>query len=132
MSELVKFAATELPLADTFTEQVDWVPEQEPSPPHCPKCHPAFAPLAVRVTVVPSPNAAVQVPGQDIPWGVLTTVPLATSGNGEGEIVTDIWLGGGGGGGGGAVALKAAVRDSFPLTVKVQVGEGETLAAPLW
>lgn len=129
MSGLVKFAATESPLVPMAMEHVVFVPEQEPSPPHCLNFHPALAPAAVSVTVVPWAKEAEQVPGQEMPAGLLTTVPLASSGNGDGEIVTEIWLAGGGGGGGGAAVVKAAVSASVPLAAKLHVGAGDEVAA---
>jgi len=69
-------------------------------PPNPAKLKPEVA-VAVRVTVVPELNFAVQVPGQLMPAGLLVTVPLPVTVT----VNWACWAGGGGGGGGGGVLL---------------------------
>jgi hypothetical protein len=50
--------------------------EQEPVPPQSPLNVDPAAGVAVRVTGVPGAKPALQVPGQDMPLGLLVTVPV--------------------------------------------------------
>jgi len=70
------------------------------APPNTATLKPEAA-VAVRVTVAPELNFAVQVPGQLMPAGLLVTVPLPVTVT----VNWACWGGGGGGGGGGGVLL---------------------------
>ena len=88
--------AMNVAVTDRFTSIVieQSVPLQ--SPLHAAKVEPTPG-VAVKATVVPGAKPALQVPGQDIPLGLLVTVPAPA-------IVTVSVTGGG-----GAVAVKLAV-----------------------
>ena len=76
--------------------------EQEPVPLQSPLQPAKVEPTAgagVKATVDPGAKPALQIPGQDIPLGLLVTVPTAAP-----SIVTVSVIGGG-----GAVAVKVAV-----------------------
>jgi len=77
--------------------------------------------VAVKATVVPGAKPALQVPGQDIPLGLLVTVPTPGP-----PIVTVSVIGGV-----GAVAVKVVVTVWLAFMTTVQIGPLSMQPAPL-